>query len=1171
MADDKNVELQIRAKNLTQQAFDAVSKALKALEDQSEQTTSKGTTSWGKWFSTITGGVAVGNLLSDAFKTVGGLLAQIPAQLAELAQRGSDLANVRQAFEGLTKSVGATADAILGRLRSAFGGTVSDFELMKSANDVLRRGVRLTGEDFAVLAQGSRILADQVGGNAKEAFDRMLSAIGRGNERELKDLGVNLSNIERTVKAHAAALGLEASELSQSQRQMALRNAVLQESKRLVTENGEALNGLGDNLLAINTLYDNWIDNIAEAIATSPALNSALGDLAQGLQDVFGGDRAQQVKTLSGWVDTVTVATLGLLRETLSAGVGITRTWANVQLVIVSSAAAIVGILEQVAKVNAAVASSAAAIPLAGVRWKEQAQDARDLALTLGIAQRTLDQQAKSAFDAATGNNVLEHTLKTVDAALARVTARAREAANTPIVPGGSKPGGGLGDLQDGLGLAGKQLEQFQKQLRAMVADADRAAKNNVLETWALANASAIEKMALQAASFGKHLNGNLLKAFIVGQLADAHKAAAKIAEDFAKQDIDRAEKIQKHKNDLILQGLKVAGDAIAEANDAAVHGTERELAILRRKRDEQLRLLEPLKTAMPEVYQQAVDAIEREFQRASLAAKNAVQQTVAYFADSAFEQWWEKWLRDIHLISGALRELAGHSDDAFSRVIRHVAVTVEAVERARAASIQMNVALQRGAAGWAQFAAGALQAAAAVKTATDEGSKAQRAFSGAVSGAAAGSAFGPYGAAIGAIAGALIGLFRGLTDYQKRVRAAAAETAAMKHEALETAGSLLNLRDAWLLLGMEPSFMEGFSENADPEYLRELLGELAERTGAFNDEINELLLSTQGLGFQAPAALRPYLDHLLEMNILTKENADLLRGFVAGGTIDFKKMEEAAGRYGISLDALGSNFWSAKLHANIEQILNDLDLFERGGADMHAVLAGMGDEIGEVVRRALVMGTSLPANLEPYIRRLLESGQLVDALGNKITDISGLTFGDPIKVGLDAIVDRLDKMLARMGAIPAVLDKIPKKVDVEVNVRTKGLVRGSGDVNPDDLIDPDAEKDDYELHDPDGNNSYARGTPNYDYQRFSQRGTPALLHGEEAVIPRAGVGQFASDVAGLVAAELAGSGARGDQPIVVHVHITNEIDGRVAAERIVTGLERNGAAFGRLQGMLRS
>jgi predicted lipid-binding transport protein (Tim44 family) len=86
VAEKDNVELQIRAKNLTKEAFAKASEALKALEDQQEQTTGKGSSSWGKLFGVISGGVAVGNLVSSAFKAVGGLLAQIPGQLIEIAK-----------------------------------------------------------------------------------------------------------------------------------------------------------------------------------------------------------------------------------------------------------------------------------------------------------------------------------------------------------------------------------------------------------------------------------------------------------------------------------------------------------------------------------------------------------------------------------------------------------------------------------------------------------------------------------------------------------------------------------------------------------------------------------------------------------------------------------------------------------------------------------------------------------------------------------------------------------------------------------------------------------------------------------------------------------------------------------------------------------------------------
>lgn len=202
---EKNVTFEIRARNLTSDAFKKITEQLKDLEEHSESVTKRGGTNWSQWFAVIGGGVAVGNLLTSAFKTGLNVLAQVPGALLEIGRRGSDVADVRGAFESLAGGAARARDT-LGELRSAFGGTLTDFDLMKSANEVLQRGVQLSSRDFSTLAKGARVLGESLG-DPKARFDGMLSAIAKGNERELKQLGVNLGNIERHVDAYAASIG----------------------------------------------------------------------------------------------------------------------------------------------------------------------------------------------------------------------------------------------------------------------------------------------------------------------------------------------------------------------------------------------------------------------------------------------------------------------------------------------------------------------------------------------------------------------------------------------------------------------------------------------------------------------------------------------------------------------------------------------------------------------------------------------------------------------------------------------------------------------------------------------------------------------------------------------------------------------------------------------------
>jgi hypothetical protein len=281
MADEKQIELVIRARNITDEAFKKVQAAIREIDSTSARTTSKGTTDWQRWFATIGGGVATGNLLHDAFKKVGAALIDLPNKLLELGARGADVNDVAGAFDGLTTSVGSTSEAMLGQLRTAFGGTIADFDLMKSANEGLSKGVQFTANDMGILGKAARVMADRVGGDAKQSFDAMIDGIAEGREKALKQLPLNFANITQSVEDYARSLRKEASELSESQKQEALRQAVLKESQRILAESGPIENDFADKVAAGAATVRNWTDSLAQSVAQYGPMIAGMGGMAQ--------------------------------------------------------------------------------------------------------------------------------------------------------------------------------------------------------------------------------------------------------------------------------------------------------------------------------------------------------------------------------------------------------------------------------------------------------------------------------------------------------------------------------------------------------------------------------------------------------------------------------------------------------------------------------------------------------------------------------------------------------------------------------------------------------------------------------------------------------------------------------------------------------------------------
>jgi hypothetical protein len=398
------------------------------------------------------------------------------------------------------------------------------------------------------------------------------------------------------------------------------------------------------------------------------------------------------------------------------------------------------------------------------------------------------------------------------------------------------------------------------------------------------------------------------------------------------------------------------------------------------------------------------------------------------------------------------------------------------------------------------QMAAGIMSAVSALNQATQSTSRLRNAMGGAATGASIGSAFGPWGTVAGAFIGGIYGMFKsnkpkGPTPeelHQQRL----AEFAQQQAQKLQDAYDKLH--------------------------------------GSLNTKFTSLIGKANELGIALPAALQASIRDSQILGQLTQENKDLLAEMAEAGTIDYRKMQEAAERYGIPLESLGQQFQQLRIDDAAQAIINDFDMLQRGGADVGTILFGMQEEISALVQEAMRFGTSIPENMRPWVDELMRAGLLVDANGDKLTDLAGLNFGAPIETAFEAITSAVQELVdaIRNELIPAFL-AIP-------TVPTPGSPGGV----PPGTTPPPPE------YTPNGGDytGYASGTMGRHGRWFNNfgGGTPTVLHNQEAVVTPSQAPSFAADVLGLTAR---GHGGSSGGPIPVVLNIKNH---RVFAELVL-------------------
>lgn len=138
--------------------------------------------------------------------------------------------------------------------------------------------------------------------------------------------------------------------------------------------------------------------------------------------------------------------------------------------------------------------------------------------------------------------------------------------------------------------------------------------------------------------------------------------------------------------------------------------------------------------------------------------------------------------------------------------------------------------------------------------------------------------------------------------------------------------------------------------------------------------------------------------------------------------------------KYKLNVDALGTSINKLRLDDAAKGAVEDWDTMARAGADMDVVAKGMSGSINQIVQDYQKFGLAIPANMKPALENMARLGLLVDSNGKKITDLSTIKFGDPVKTEADIIKDAI---LALTDKLNTFIDKLAKLTGIADEVAT--------------------------------------------------------------------------------------------------------------------------------------
>ncbi|MCB0015753.1 MAG: hypothetical protein KDE34_27755, partial [Anaerolineales bacterium] len=212
-------------------------------------------------------------------KTIFNQAAQAIEAAYETLQEGAQVEAATRTFESLAASIDTTADALLGNLRMATQGMISDLDLMRSANQFTAMGLATTGEEAGRLAEIGSTLGAAFRGDAVAGMEEFALLLANQSIPRLDTFGISAG----AVRSRIAELQEQTPGLS---RETAFMTAVLEEADITMAKLGDSATNAAGEMAELQASAKNTGDTLKREFAEglTPTL-AALNDLVQGTRD----------------------------------------------------------------------------------------------------------------------------------------------------------------------------------------------------------------------------------------------------------------------------------------------------------------------------------------------------------------------------------------------------------------------------------------------------------------------------------------------------------------------------------------------------------------------------------------------------------------------------------------------------------------------------------------------------------------------------------------------------------------------------------------------------------------------------------------------------------------------------------------------------------------------
>jgi hypothetical protein len=153
-------------------------------------------------------------------------IAMLGKQVYDMNALGASAERTEEAFRRLA---GTEADKMLTQLSQLSRGTIAEMDLMAASSRALRLHVADNAEDMGKLMQVAQLRGREMGLSTAQAFDNIVTGIGRMSPLILDNLGI-IIDLDAAYDNYARTLGKTADALTEVEQKAAVREAIFAET-----------------------------------------------------------------------------------------------------------------------------------------------------------------------------------------------------------------------------------------------------------------------------------------------------------------------------------------------------------------------------------------------------------------------------------------------------------------------------------------------------------------------------------------------------------------------------------------------------------------------------------------------------------------------------------------------------------------------------------------------------------------------------------------------------------------------------------------------------------------------------------------------------------------------------------------------------------------------------